>query len=269
MEIKLDVVSIETQEQHLEGSLMQPAQALPAILFVHGWGGSQSQDLQRARDAAALGTVCLTFDLRGHDRESPAFRSVTREQNLADLLAAYDWLSQRSNVDADAIAVVGVSYGGYLATILSALRPVRWLALRSPALYKDDGWQVPKLDLHTDPDLPAYRRRRIDWHENRAFRACAEFRGDVLIVEAENDDIVPHTVIENYIAAFGHAHSLTSRRIGGADHALSDEQAQIDYSTTLLKWLSEMILGGRKAAAKEQLDLHERNKAGGGEMEAA
>ena len=269
MEIKLDVVSIGIDEQRLEGSLMQPAQALPGILFVHGWGGSQSQDLQRARDAAALGTVCLTFDLRGHDRETAAFRSVTREQNLADLVAAYDWLAQRPNVDDDAIAVVGVSYGGYLATILSALRPVRWLALRSPALYKDDGWKVPKLDLHIDPDLPAYRRRRIDWHDNRALRAGAEFHGDVLIVEAEKDDIVPHPVIENYVAAFGHAHSLTSRCIGAADHALSDEQAQLDYNTTLLKWLSEMILGGRKAAAREKLDLHERNKAAGGELELA
>jgi len=269
MEIKLDVVSISVEEERLEGSLMQPAQALPGILFVHGWGGSQSQDLQRARDAAALGTVCLTFDLRGHDRESAAYRSVTREQNLADLVAAYDWLAQRPNVDDEAIAVVGVSYGGYLGTILSALRPVRWLALRSPALYKDDGWKVPKLDLHNDADLPAYRRRRVDWHDNRALRACAEFNGDVLIVEAENDDIVPHPVIENYVAAFAHAQSLTSRRIGDADHALSGEQAQLDYSTTLLKWLSEMILGGRKAAAREQLDLHERSKAAGGQIEAA
>ena len=38
---------------------------------------------------------------------------MTREQNLDDLLAAYDLLAQHPHIDPSAIAVVGTSYGGY------------------------------------------------------------------------------------------------------------------------------------------------------------
>ena len=97
-----------------------------------------------------------------------------------------------------AIAVVGSSYGGYLAAILTTLRPVKWLALRVPALYIDTGWELPKLQLHKDQDLRAYRRSFVPAEANRALRACAEFKGDVLIVESEHDDIIPPAVITSY-----------------------------------------------------------------------
>ena len=48
--------------------------------------------------------------------------TVTLEDNLRDALAAYDTLVGYQAVDKKAIAVVGGSYGGYLATILSSLR---------------------------------------------------------------------------------------------------------------------------------------------------
>jgi len=260
MEIELDTITIASG-QPLEGTLMAPTQEFPGVLFVHGWGGSQNQDLARAREAAGLGSICLAFDLRGHEPQSKMFHTVTRADNLADLVAAYDWLALRPGVDADSIAVVGVSYGGYLAALLTGLRRVRWLALRSPAIYKDEQWDAPKLELHVDADLPAFRRRRIEWQDNRALRACAAYAGDVLIVEAEHDEIVPRPVIENYLAAFRQVKSLTSRRIAGADHAFSQERAQKDYTATLIRWLTEMIVGGRQSVAKERLEEHKQAKA--------
>lgn len=55
---------------------------------------------------AALGCVCLTFDLRGHARTQSQNETVSREDNLRDLLAAYDVLTQQRSVDRSAIAVV-------------------------------------------------------------------------------------------------------------------------------------------------------------------
>ena len=84
--------------------------------------------------------MCLTFNLRGHAETEPQHDTVTREDNLRDLLAAYDLLTGHSLVDKSSIAVVGSRYGAYLAAILTELRPVRWLALRVPALYRDEDW---------------------------------------------------------------------------------------------------------------------------------
>lgn len=253
MNIQLLKREIPVADEHIQGSLLSPAVTMPAILFVHGWGGSQEQDLARAREVSGLGCVSLTIDLRGHDLNSPRSETVTREENLQDLLVAFDWLARQPKVDPNAIAVIGISYGGYLAAILASLRPVRWLALRAPALYKDEGWQLPKRQLHADTDLQNYRLSRITPPENRALRACTTFRGDALIVESEHDTLIPHTVIENYVAALSNARSLTSRVIANADHALSEKNMRKAYTQLLTRWLIEMIFGARENAAKHEL----------------
>ena len=239
-------VEIEVDGQRIAGTLATPATAIPGVLFVHGWGGSQERDLARAREIAALGCVCLTFDLRGHAGTQSQFDCVTRDDNLRDALAAYDLLINNPMVDRSSIAVVGSSYGGYLATILSSRRPVRWMALRVPALYKDDEWDVPKRQLDRAV-LAAYRRRPVRPAENCALQACADFAGDVLIVESEHDELVPHETIISYRAALRKAHSVTYRVIDGADHALSEPLCRQAYSSVLIGWLTEMVLGSRRS----------------------
>lgn len=258
MDTRLETVEITVGEDCLSGTVLAPTRRLPAVLFVHGWGGCQQHDLVRAREVAGLGCLCLTFDLRGHEANAAQRDSVTREQNLQDLLAAYDWLVERRTVDPRSIAVVGISYGGYLAAILSELRPVRWLALRSPALYMDPGWDVPKVQLNRNTDLFGYRRQRIAPSDNRALRACERFEGDVLLVEAEHDETVPHMVIENYTAAFGAATSLTTRKLAGADHGLSSKPMQKAYTNVLVTWLTEMVVGARGELARQRVAEHKQ-----------
>lgn len=238
-------VRIKVENGHLDGTVLVPKTTVPGVLFVHGWGGSQEQYLERARLAAAIGCVCLTFDLTGHGRTQGEQQSVTREANLNDLLAAYDLLAAHPLIDSDSIAVIGSSYGGYLAAIMTELRPVRWLGLRVPALYLDEGWTTPKRALHTGHDLAAYRSRIVPTTENRALRAAANFHGDVLLIESEHDQLVPHTVIASYLQAFLQAHSLTYRVIDGADHGLSDTGSQRAYTQMLENWLGEMVAGLR------------------------
>jgi pimeloyl-ACP methyl ester carboxylesterase len=244
-------IDIPVDDQHISGTLVTPATLVPGVLFVHGWGGNQQQYLARAREIAALGCICLTVDLRGHAGTREQQDTVTREDSLRDVIAAYDKLTAHRAIDKSAIAVVGSSYGGYLATILSSKRPVRWLALRVPALYRDEDWALPKQQLKKY-GLAAYRQGQVNPEDNRALGACAAFKGDVLIVESENDHIIPHPVIENYIAAFKNAQSLTYRVIGGADHALSEESWQQAYTSHLITWMTEMVLGAREAGSAPQ-----------------
>lgn len=246
-----DVVEIQSLGGTIAGTLVTPGAQMPGVLFVHGWGGSQQQYIARAREVSALGCACLTFDLTGHAGTKPQEETVSRERNLADVLAAYDLLARQRNVDASSIAVVGSSYGGYLAAILSSLRPVRWLALRAPALYMDSGWETPKKQLHHDQDLVAYRHKAVVPSTNRALRACCRFTGDVLVIQSELDHIVPRAAGNSYIDAFEQAHSMTSRIIKGADHGLTVEGSQRAYTTLLVNWLTEMVTGARSGAAVE------------------
>ncbi|HYG06091.1 MAG TPA: alpha/beta fold hydrolase [Stenotrophomonas sp.] len=250
MEAKLSSLQIPVDDAELGATLLTPT-GMPGVLFVHGWGGKQQHNLVRAREAVGLGCICLTFDLRGHEGLVSMRETVTRPQNLADVIAAYDHLATLPYVDPGAIAVVGLSYGGYLSALLTAQRPVAWLALRSPALYRDAHWDAPKVALNREPGLMDYRRSVIEAQDNRALAACALFEGDVLLVEAECDQIVPHQVMRNYANAFARARSVTSRLIAGADHALTDKAHQQAYTRYLIDWLTEMVVGRRVAVASE------------------
>jgi hypothetical protein len=57
---------------------------------------------------------------------------------------------------------------------------------------------------------------------------------------------VPHPAIANYLAAFERAHSLTYRVIEGADHGLSEKPWQQAYTSLLVNWATEMVLGARE-----------------------
>lgn len=243
-----DPLEIPVDDQHIAGTLVTPGTLIPGVLFIHGWGGSQQQYVARAREVAALGCIALTFDLRGHARTQDLQKTVTREDNLHDVCAAYDALVRQRGVDASAVAVIGSSYGGYLASILTTVRPVRWLVLRAPALYKDSEWSLPKDQLRKLQELDAYRRMPASPADTRALRACHQYKGHALLVESERDAIIPAQVIANYRKALTQAASLTCRVLAGADHALTGDGSQEAYTTLLVSWLGEMIRSARSDA---------------------
>jgi dipeptidyl aminopeptidase/acylaminoacyl peptidase len=256
MTTRANTIDIAVDGKHIEGTLVGPDTMVPGVLLVHGWDGSQQQYVARAHEIASLGCICLTFDLRGHVRHQEQRENVSREDNLRDVLAAYDVLVGHPAVDPAAIAIVGSSYGGYLAAIATTERPVRWLGLRVPALYHDSDWHTPKSQLSRD-ELVALRHSAVEAKDNRALAACAAFKGDVLIVQSEHDHLVPPQVIQNYLAACAGARSLTYRVVTDADHALTEKEWQRTYTSLLVNWMNEMVLSARAgktgAAALEPL----------------
>src|SRR5215207_7897419 len=109
MKSKEQTVDLGVGARTIAGTVVAPDFRVEGMLFIHGWAGNQEQYLVRARQVAALGCVCLTFDLHGHAATSEFQATVTREENLADVVAAYDYLAGSMNVNADAIGVVGSS----------------------------------------------------------------------------------------------------------------------------------------------------------------
>lgn len=208
----------------------------PAVLFIHGWTTDQTHYVERAEAVAAKGGICLTFDLRGHGASGGEFNSFSRANHLQDALTAYDFLVTQKDVDKDRVGLCGISYGGYLASILSSRRVVRWLALRSPALYKNDNFTTPTA-LLIAKDAKVFRQSGIKTQDSIALQALINFSGSVLLVESERDTDVPHATIENYLAVLKNK-PLTYKVIKGADHPLSKETWKLEFISILSDWFA-------------------------------
>jgi len=231
-------VSFMVDNQKVKATLFMPEQMKslnPAVLFIHGWGSSEANYVQRAEPITKFGGICLTFDLRGHGQSEGDFETLSRADHLKDVLAAYDFLASQDGVDLERIGVCGTSYGGYLGSILSSRRKVAWLALRAPALYKNDNFMVPTAKL-IEEDPRVFSQSGIKTEDNYALQAVSNFNGSVLVIESENDDQISHATIMNYIASLREETSHTYKIIKNADHSLSEKEWDLEFVEIITGW---------------------------------
>jgi pimeloyl-ACP methyl ester carboxylesterase len=93
----------------------QPEKGGAALIFVHGFNGNRASLLAQAVAVHAAGYGALLLDLRGHGDSEGAM--VTWGYNeAADVVAAYDYLVSRPEVDPQHIGLVGKSMGGAAVT---------------------------------------------------------------------------------------------------------------------------------------------------------
>lgn len=211
---------------------------LTPLLALPGWDDDgQAQFEALSTQLAPDGWVCRRA--RIPDAGWPAQRraEVSRSDSLHALLQDYMDLAAVRGVARSRFGLVGFSYGGYMATFLAAAKPVRFLALRSPALYPDEGWDLPKEALDK-PALRAFRSQPLGPAHNRSLWCCARFRGHVLLIDSEEDETIPPPVIESYQRAFRNARSMTRHTLAGADHRLSTPAARREYQDVLVEWLN-------------------------------
>ena len=213
------------------------------VLFIHGWGGAQdANDVRLARQLAADGFVCLTFDLAGHGRSGGRVEDFTVAQFLAQAVAAYDLLVATDVADTCAAGeaggrssagpstppyVCGSSFGAYLALLLSAERPVAGLGLRVPANYPDSIFNGPPVAAYIASAAPReWRSQPCGPAENRALAALAAFAGPVQLLAAGRDETIPCQTTENFISA---------ARPGALQYHLLAEATHTLYATPAMR----------------------------------
>ena len=121
-DIPLERVAIPFNDKEIVGHLRLPKRT-PAPLIMH-WGGIDNWKEERHTFAERFvkeGWGCLVLDSPGTG-ECPMLASPDAH---AVHVAALDYLSKRREVDANRIAVVGASFGGYWATKLAHVEPKR------------------------------------------------------------------------------------------------------------------------------------------------
>src|SRR3990167_11265720 len=236
--------SFISDELRLDGTIFYPnnkGNKFPVILFVHGWTSEKKRSFQYAKSLSKLGYICLLFDMRGHGTSDGDINKATTKEFLDDVLAAYDYLMKVEGVDKENISAVGSSFGGYLIALLSAKRNVKNLAMRVPADYPNEDFDKTKTtSSHEDEAIMDWRRQQKQSSETYALDSLSKFNGNVLIIEAELDDAVPHQVMENYINAVKDKSKLTHVVMKNAPHSIKEGPFRDEVEKILVAWFGKI-----------------------------
>ncbi len=162
----------------------------PALIFTHGNGeliDFWPEDLSRFRDLG-IGVMLVEYPGYGRSSGSPSQKSITQA-----VVAAYDLLTERPDVDPRRIIVYGRSVGGGAACALVREREVAALILQS-----------------TFTSVASFAKRFLlppflvlDDFDN--LEAVASYGGPVLVIHGARDDQIPyaHGVALSRVAANG------------------------------------------------------------------
>ena len=231
-------VEIPVGNQTIRGNVYTPTHELGrlAALFLHGWTGRPNENA--ASVLAENGFQAMTFSMRGHNTSDGSIDRVSRQDSLADALAAYDYF--RAQIpEGTGVVLVGNSYGGYMSEVLSSKRPVAGLSLRVPAAYLNEGFDEPQIGQgNNNVATMSWRNTPVGFEGNLAFEALHVFRGPVQLIEAENDDAIPHQAVQNQVAAIADASQLEYHFMQGWPHSLGDDvERNGQFQGLLLGWL--------------------------------
>lgn len=198
------------------------ASAGPAVLVMHGWGGSAQETAPLAGPLLAAGFHVLLLDARCHGRSDDDI-ATSMPAIADDITVGLEWLRDRSEVDRSRIALVGHSVGAG-ACLLVASRDQEVAAVVSIAsMAHPETFMETTLQRRLPGPLARMAVRFVERAVGQSFESFAPVNTigsvhvPILLVHGDRDRTVP----------VGDVHTLSSRSGGrtqllvvpGGDHA--------------------------------------------------
>jgi uncharacterized protein len=232
--LREEFVTVEHEGVRIHGMLHLPeslSDRVPAVLCLHGFTGSSTSDnrilVRQARHLSAAGIAALRFDFRGSGQSEGEFCEMTLSGEILDALLMLEVLSQRPEIDASRLGILGLSMGGAVAgSVLGRSDAVRAAVLWAPVAYPYDLLMrfAAAVDIQPDP-----QSGRADAHgeavgpaflmELPLIQPVEGVRGStvpLLVVHGTADTTVPLSDGRAYYEAAIGARHLTA--VEGANH---------------------------------------------------
>jgi uncharacterized protein len=187
-------VEFKVGEEILRGTIFTPEGEgpFPGVVFFHGRGSSRGRYLEISRRLSAKGIMALAFDFRGCGESDGNFEEQKQRMGIDDGRAAIEFLLSQK-VDPKRIGVIGTSFGGFVASILMKDYDVKSLVLRAPAVYPNE-----LLDINVKTIADYYHLEKDKWLSSVAYEGISHFKGNLLVIESEKDEVVRDWVVRNY-----------------------------------------------------------------------
>ncbi|SFC32021.1 alpha/beta fold hydrolase [Collimonas sp. OK412] len=194
----------------LKGDFHRAASSCHALIL-HGAGASSRATASRSGLRPALqarGVASTSFDCIGHGDTGGLleYSSVASRTRQAEAVIAARKLAQP-------LVIFGSSMGAYNAIKLTQTHQVAALILIVPGVYEPAAYALP-----FGPRFSEIIRRHRSWADSDAWAILAGFTGNLLIIAAEHDAVIPLEIPERLLQSAQKARSRQLRIIAGTDH---------------------------------------------------
>lgn len=234
-------VEFKIGNETLRGTLFTPSGKgpFPGVVFFHGSGSSRARYLQAAKSLGESGALTLAFDFRGCGKSDGVYKEQFHQNAIEDARAGLNFLLTQK-VDKKRIGICGGSFGGYLAAYILPEYPlIKSLVLRCPAAFSDE-FLKRHIDRGDKGNEFEFFKNRKNWENSPTFRNVSKFKGPVLVIKAEKDEVIPGEVVDSY---YNSAKSSIKRKlevIEGADHRLSGKWLN-QFNELAKKWFLQTL----------------------------
>ena len=197
----LHYVEISGEYGTLRGFWQAPAgqsDGFPAVVLLHGLSGSTTANgfifVNQARQLAAAGIASLRVDFFGSGNSDGDHKDMSIWTEVSDAMRIFDYASRQTGVDRGRLGVLGYSFGGLIAALLTAAEPrIQALVAWSPALDarggEADPANIPEQSSFGGVLLgPAYVQSAF---AVRPLESLSRFTRPTLVVHGDADETVP------------------------------------------------------------------------------
>jgi len=199
------------------------------LIVLPGYTSTKARQKVHAENMVeSTGTSAIVVDFSGHGNSPFDIRDTRPAQHFLELIYVFDWV--KFHYPTAKISVSGSSYGGFLAVQLTKYREFHNLVLRAPAIYRPsafyDLW-AQRIDNLEEYHLQSqeYKQNAQALAEHPLLKRATSFKGRVLVVVHDEDEIVPSQTTDAYIKALnadtyvakGFAHTIDKNDISEAE----------------------------------------------------
>jgi pimeloyl-ACP methyl ester carboxylesterase len=200
--------SVPYSGAHLKGDSLAGASSLQTLL-IHGAGTSvrgRFAPLRRVLHDQRIASVA--FDCIGHGETGGDLARSSLGSRTRQAEAVLDALPS-----AQRLAVVGTSMGAYNAIRLLAMRPIESLVLVVPGVYTPAAYEIP-----FGSEFSALIRQERSWDQTDAWALLAQYKGRLLVIAAENDEVIPAEIPSRLVLSAVQASWRKLHVVPGAAH---------------------------------------------------
>ncbi len=237
-----DKISLKSEGQNIDGHLFIPTHGkapYPAVLFLHGSTSSEKNYIPIAEKLADLGIAAMTINLRGHGTSEGNFDSLTVEDSVKDGLAALETLVRNPIIDKNRLGICGASLGAAIAALMvEENNNIKSLVLRVPATYTTEMLKMKYPDIMSDEER-IFKEMAV--HDTPPIKAMRNFRGSLLVITSQNDDIIPPKVSLAFLSAAAHANKKELKEIPEATHQLTNDKWRAQFREWTLDWFQRTL----------------------------